>query len=127
METFPAQYFRYSVQYPNSGIRIQLGRSYQFDTPPEAPDQRVIILKVQGMQYFLDAAQVLTATPEPERNLLVLENFYTAHRLAKSFLLNHPIYGAIECKFNRPLNIPEGIAGGNGTVPEFDVELIEIP
>lgn len=121
MAVFPAKYFRFSTQYPQTGTRIQLGKSYQFDAPPEAPDQRIFKLKLQGMKYFDDLVT------EPGRNMLVLENFYNAHKLATSFTLDHPVYGSVSCKFNRPLEIPEGIAGGDGALPEIEVELIEQP
>lgn len=127
MAVFPATFFRFSTKYPDSGSRIQFGRSYQFDTPPESPDQRIFLIKLMGMQYFLTAGQALDRTIKPERNLALLEDFYNAHKRATEFTLNHPVYGAVVCKFNRPLEIPEGIPGGNGLVPEFEVELIEIP
>lgn len=127
MAVFPAKYFRFSTKYPQSGTRIQLGRSYQFDTPPEAPDQRIFVLKLQGMQYIVGSQGNLNANLEPERNMLALENFYNDHKLATSFTFDHPVYGSLTCKFNRPLEIPEGLAGGDGVLPEFEVELIEQP
>ena len=127
METFPAKYFRYSTKYPESGTRIQLGRSYQFDTMPEAPDQRIFNLTLVGMTYFLDGFGAIDLTQVPELNLAVLEKFYNDHKRATSFYLDHPVYGQVECKFNRPLEIPEGIVGGGGTVGDIQVELIEIP
>lgn len=127
METFPPKYFRFSTSYPVSGTRIQLGRSYQFDAPPEAPDQRIFKLKLQGMKYFVDGLGVLDTLNYPERNMGNLEAFYNAHKLAKPFHLGHPLYGMVKVKFNKPFQIPEGIAGGDGAIPEFEVELIEIP
>lgn len=127
MAVFPAKYFRFSTKYPQSGTRIQLGRSYQFDTPPEAPDQRIFVLKLQGMQYIVGSQGNLNANLEPGRNMLALENFYNDHKLATSFTFDHPVYGSLTCKFNRPLEIPEGLAGGDGVLPEFEVELIEQP
>lgn len=127
MAIFPAKYFRSSTRYPESGTRIQLGRSYQFDTPPEAPDQRTFLLKMQGMKYFVDGNGNVTAATAPERNMLALEDFYNTHKRATSFTFEHPVYGSLTCKFNRPLQIPEGIVGGDGALPDFEVELIEIP
>lgn len=127
LELFPALFFTYSTEYPESGTRIQLGRSYQFDTLPEAPDQRKFTLMVQGMTYFTDPAGAIDQTIQPGRNLALLEQFYQDHRLARSFRLAHPIYGEIEVKFLKPLQVPQGIANGNGMVPAFQVELIEIP
>jgi len=127
MAIFPAKYFRYSTKYPQSGTRIQLGRSYQFDTPPEAPDQRIFVLKLQGMKYFLTGQNTLDLTIEPGRNMAKLEQFYNEHKRAVSFTFDHPVYGSLTCKFNTPLEIPEGIAGGDGALPEFEMELIELP
>ena len=127
METFPCTYFRFSTRYPESGLRMQLGRSYVHTAAPQAPDQRNFLLTLPGMQYFCDAGGQLTAATEPERNMLVLENFYNAHKLAFSFNFNHPIYGTLVCKFNRPLEIPDGIPGGTGILEEVRVELLEIP
>lgn len=127
METFPAEYFTYSTRYPESGTRIQLGRSYQYDEPPTAPDQRVFVLTVAGMAYFFDAQDDLDLTTEPGRNLGKLEAFYNTHKRAEPFTFEHPIYGSLTCKFQAPLQVPEGNPGGFGTVPAFEVELIEQP
>lgn len=124
---FQPQYFSYSTRYPESGQRIMLGNSYQFDAPPSAPDQRIFILKLKGMTYFVNANGTINATIKPERNLAALEAFYNQHKRAKEFQLNHPVYGAVVCKFNTPLNIPEPLPGGSGVFPDFDLELIEIP
>lgn len=126
MATFPAEYFSFSTRYPSSGMRIQLGNSYQFDTPPESPDQRIFVLRLQGMQYFV-TGNTLDLVTSPERNMGVLEDFYNTHKRAVSFTLAHPVYGDLTCKFNTPLNIPEGIIGGDGILPSFEVEVIEIP
>jgi len=127
MAIFPAKYFTYSTKYPESGTRVQLGRSYQFDTPPEAPDQRIFVLNLQGMKYFLDISNDIDRVYDPTRNLAFLEDFYNTHKRATAFTLEHPVYGDVVCKFNRPLEIPEGIQGGDGQVPSFEMELIEQP
>ena len=127
LQTFPATFFTYSTDYPNSGQRIQLGNSWQFDSPSPAPDQRIFRLKLQGMTYFLNANGTINSSINPGRNLALLEQFYTQHRLATRFTLNHPVYGARTCKFNQPLKIPNPLPGGSGVFPEFEVELIELP
>jgi hypothetical protein len=127
METFPAQFFSFSTQYPQSGTRIQLGNSYQFDAPPPAPDQRVFALQVQGMGYFTDSNGDIDVAYEPGRNLAVLESFYNRHKRAYSFIFPHPVYGPVVCKFLQPLQIPQGLPGGNGLVQPIELELIEIP
>lgn len=127
MANFPALYFSYATDYPESGQRIQLGRSYQFDAMPEAPDQRIFRLTLKGMTYFTNANGTINRATKPERNMAFLEDFYATHKRAKEFTLNHPVYGAVACKFNTPLKIPEPIFGGSGVFPDFQVELIEIP
>lgn len=127
MAVFPSDYFTYSTRYPDSGARIQFGGSYQFDTLPDSPDQRIFVLHFSGMKYFLTAGGAIDKTVFTNRNMGVLEQFYLDNKKAIAFTFNHPVYGALQCKFNRPLEIPEGIVGGDGVVQPFDVELIEIP
>lgn len=127
MPTFPATYFKFSTKYPNSGTRLQLGRSYQFSAPPQAPDQRIFALSLQGMCYFSNGMGVINLVTEPGRNMAVLEAFYNTHKMAFKFDFRHPVYGLRECRFNAPLQIPEGITNGYGILPDFDVELVEIP
>lgn len=126
METFPAFYFTYSTRYPESGSRSQFARSYTYTIEAEAPDQRTFQLELKGMQYFVNDLGEVSDTPHPERNMAVLESFYSRHRLALSFNFEHPIYGVLTCKFNRPLDIPKGIPGGNGVLETLTVELLEI-
>lgn len=127
LKVFPAVYFSYSTDYPETGDRIQLGNSYQFDAPSPAPDQRIFRLTLKGMTYFLNPNGTINRTTTPGRNLAGLEDFYIEHKRAKEFQLNHPVYGAVTCKFNLPLRIPDPIPEGNGVFPDFQVELIEIP
>lgn len=126
MEIFPALYFTYSTRYPESGSRLQFARSYTYTVEAEAPDQRTFMLDLEGMQYFVFADGRLDDVSHPERNMAVLEAFYSRHRLALSFLFNHPVYGELRCKFNRPLEVPPGVKGGNGVLETLNVELIEI-
>lgn len=127
MAVFPAKYFTFQTKYPNSGTRIQLGNSYMYTAPPIVPDQRIFILNLQGMTYFTNSNGTINTTTQPERNMAVLEQFYLDHKLYMTFEFAHPVYGTVTCKFNRPLEIPEGVPGGSGMLPTFEVELIEIP
>lgn len=127
MATFPAKYFLTSTKYPDSGTRIQMGRSYTFNAPSASPDLRIFTLTLAGMQYFLDGAGAIDLTVHTDRNMAVLDEFYRDHQTHLSFDFNHPVYGTLQCKFNRPLEIPNGLPGGNGVVESFSVELIEIP
>lgn len=127
MATFPATHFKFATEYPESGQRMQLGNSYQFDVLPEAPDQRIFTLTLRGMAYFTDANDVISTLLSPWRNMKVLEDFYNTHKRAKVFDLAHPVYGTVKCKFAEPLTIPSGIDGGSGVLEDFEVKLIEIP
>jgi hypothetical protein len=127
MEHFPATFFTSTTKYPDSGIRIQMGRSYQFDAPASAPDQRLFNLKLPGLAYFCDAAGAIDLTQSPERNMAVLEAFYNVHKRAKSFIFTHPVYGERTVKFNRPLQVPQGIIDGDGALEKLELELIELP
>lgn len=127
LNSFPAIYFTYGTRYPQSGNRLELSRSYVYTSEAEAPDQRTFILQLTGMQYFLDGADAADRVTQPGRNMWVFEDFYILHRLSKSFLFEHPIHGSVVCKFNRPLEVPEGIPNGKGVLPPITVELLEIP
>lgn len=127
MATFPATYFTVQTKYPQSGSRVQLGNSYLYTAPPLAPDQRIFIVKLQGMTYFLNSNGTLNTTLQTGRNMAVLEQFYLDHKLYLTFQFTHPVYGTVNCKFNQPLQIPEGVEGGSGMLPAFEVELVEIP
>lgn len=127
MATFPATYFTVQTKYPQSGSRVQLGNSYLYTAPPLAADQRIFNVKLQGMTYFVGSDDFLDYTVQLGRNMAVLEQFYLDHKLYLTFQFNHPVYGVVNCKFNQPLQIPEGIPGGSGMLPTFEVELVEIP
>lgn len=127
MAIFPAEYFTWTTKYPDSGLRIAFARSYAYTAGPTAPDQRIFVLRLQGMQYFLYPLGSIDRVSEAGRNLAKLEDFYQAHKLHVAFDLNHPVYGTVSCKFNRPLELPEGVQGGNGLVDIVEVELLEQP
>lgn len=127
MATFPATYFTVQTKYPQSGSRVQLGNSYLYTAPPVAPDQRTFIVNLQGMTYFVNANGTLNTTTQTGRNMAVFEQFFLDHKLYLTFQFPHPVYGTVNCKFSQPLQIPEGIPGGSGMLPPFEVELIEIP
>ena len=126
METFDFPYHLFSTDYPESGARMQLGNSYVFTTEPTAPDQRTFTLDFAAMKFFF-LNGVLSPIPEAKINILALDLFYQRHKLWKSFIYEHQVYGNLTVKFNKPLKIPKGIPGGDGVVASFSVELIEMP
>ena len=128
METFDFDYHSTSVQYPESGDRLQLGKSYLFTSSPTAPDQRLLTLYFPGMRNYVGAT---TGTPdlttEPKLNFYRLEQFYLQHKLWKSFEYTHVQYGLLVCKFNKPLVTPKRVEGIPGLLEGFSLEFIEIP
>lgn len=127
MDTFDFPYHKVSTTYPESSIRVQFGRSYTFATKPDAPDQRIFTLEFALLKYFLNDMEEVDATINPTINLAALEAFYQAHRLWDTFTYPHPVYGNLDVKFNKPLEIPAGVEGGDGAVQKISVELIEQP
>lgn len=126
MQTFDFPYHTFRTEYPESGNRVQLGGNYVFSAPPNGPDLRRFTLKFETMFYYLYSNGTIDTMKNPQYNMAVLEAFYNYHKLHKSFLYPHPVYGNIEVKFMSPLKIPEGIKGGNGALNDFEIELIEI-
>lgn len=111
----------------DSGIRVKLGGSYQFDAPPVGPDQRIFTLNFESMVRLLDSSGAMDITTMREVNAGALLRFYEDHRLYKPFYYPHPWLGQIIVKFNTALELPKGIKNGNGWTEAFSVELIEQP
>lgn len=116
-----------STSYPESGRRMELGGSYVFASEPDGPDQRTLTLYFDTMFHFVNSSGVPDKTISPELNIMALEDFYTLHRLWKTFTYLHPVYGLLNVKFGKPLEVPKGIPGGNGSVEPFTIDLIEMP
>tara|TARA_Y100001933_G_C18722115_1_gene447897 strand:+ start:230 stop:634 length:405 start_codon:yes stop_codon:yes gene_type:complete len=132
LETFDFFYVNWSTVYPNEGTQIQYGNSYTFASKPTSPSQRRFKLDMLGIQYFLDENdEILGGDAEIdapfayERNAKRLEEFYLAHKQWKSFLFNHPVWGQLEVRFGKPLELPKTV--GNGVLGAFNIELLEQP
>ena len=133
METFIWNYHTQGTKY-QEGVTIRLGNSYQYAPEPPSVDQRIFQLRFATMFYYTRwvtvsgvLTEVLDDTRTPELNMLLLEQFYQRHRMWKSFIYPHPVYGNLEVKFNKALNVPPGIIGGDGALQGFDLELLEQP
>lgn len=128
MEEFDFDFHKWNTDYPESGVRLQLGNSYTFTSEPVAPDQRIITLSFATMRYYVDPITgVPDVTTNPKINFYRLEQFYQRHRLWKSFNYRHAMYGMLVCKFNKPLKTPKGIEGEPGKTEGFTLELMEMP
>lgn len=126
MDLFDFDYHTFSTKYPENPTRMQLGNSYMYTATPTAPDQRIITLYFSSMKMYTDP---LTGVPDfttnPAINFNRLEKFYQDHRQHVSFNYQHVVYGLLVVKFNKALETPK--AGLHGLMPDFSVELLEIP
>jgi hypothetical protein len=127
LEDFDFPYHTFETVNPETGFRGKFGGSYLFTATPDSPDQRMFKLGFQAMQFFTDSDGSLNSATEPAINMKRLIDFYQTHKLHKSFNYNHPVYGIVEVKFNKPLPEPKGAGFGYGVVEAFEVELVEIP
>lgn len=127
LELFDFPFHTVQTNNPESGMRGTMGGSYVFTAAPTDPDQRQFTLTFATMKYFFDSSNVLDETINPQYNMLALAQFYQRHKTYKSFHYEHPVYGTMECKFNKPLVEPESLPGGSGATKAVTVELIEIP
>lgn len=127
MEIFIFKYHTYGTEYPE-GFTVKMGNSYTFASEPSAVDQRIFKLSFPTMFYYMEADGVtLKLDKMPEINMGALEAFYNLHKQWKRFIYPSPIYGNVVCTFNKPLSVPQGIMGGNGSVQAFGLELLEHP
>ena len=126
METFDFDYHTFTTKYPESAPRMKLGGSYTYAVTPDAPDQRIIVLRFGQMRYICNPSTgAPDYTSEPKINLNRLEKFYRDHRLHRDFIYVHPNYGSLVVKFSKPLETPRVKRGGWSE--EFTIELEEQP
>ena len=127
METFTWKYHTQSTEYP-AGYTAALGNSYQYAVEPTSVDQRLFKLGFPVLVYYTQADGVtLDLTKDPATNLGLLEEFYKTHRMWKTFIYPHPVYGNVNARFSSPLKVPPGTVGGNGAVHNLGIELLEQP
>lgn len=127
MATFTWAMHTVSTEYPESGYKFQFGNSYEYAEGPTSPDQRVFTLSFTMLKYFVNAQGAVDATIQPTFNMLALEQFYSEHRLWKSFVYPHPVHGNVNVRFRKPLKVPAGLVDGDGATGAFSLELIELP
>lgn len=128
MQTFNFPYHLWSMDYPETGLRVQFGNNYTFATGPDAAPARVFTLYFTGFKFFTNTdGSIDKTTNAAVNNIATLDDFYAAHLLHESFVYPHVVYGDVICKFNKPFRMPKGIKAGNGVVEDFELELIEQP
>lgn len=127
METFDFPYFRVATKYPESTLKFQFGRSWTFAVPPHSPDQRLFVLRMDGLVWYEDENGDPDLLTNPAINLPRLVAFYETHLMWKNFIFPHPMFGERVCKFNKPLEIPVGADGGFAVYNNIELEFIELP
>jgi hypothetical protein len=127
LQTFDFPTHVTSVSYPKRGAQVKLGGNWTYTTKPNAPAMKSLQLRFDGLWWFKDSNNVLSATIQPKLNLLALENFYAAHELHQEFIYPSDRYGNMIVRFEEPLVIPEAVKNGNGLVKDITIKLIQQP
>jgi hypothetical protein len=127
IETFNFPYHATVTENPVTGTNGALGGSYSFTAPPTDPDQRTFTLSFESMFYFLASNGLVEANVNPLYNMKAMIDFYSRHKLYKTFKYNHPVYGELLVRFHKPLTEEAAQPGGSGIVRNFTIQLIEIP
>lgn len=126
-EFFDFPFHTFETEYMDSGDQVQLGKGWSFATKPNAPPQRVFTLNFSGMRYIMSPNGARDLITDPQLNMGLLEDFFQRHRLSQPFFYNHPFWGRLRCRFQKPVKVPRGVVGGSGVLQAFDVYLIEFP
>jgi len=127
MQTFNFPMHTIEKVYPQTGVGVKFGNSYEFRSPSPAPDQIEYRLSLQGMQYYRNVGGVYDRAINPTRNILRLEDFYLFHKLHASFLFVHAVDGTVTVRFKNPLIIPTAYRTGMGQLPPFEILLTSQP
>lgn len=128
METFPFVNHVPTHSYPK-GTSFKFGGGYEHSAAPQDPLQRRFTLKFAALIWYKNALNQYDATIDVENNALAFDNFYRAHRTHKKFIYNHPVFGAVTCKFaaDMPFDMPTSIEGSGGVTEGFEIVLLEQP
>lgn len=127
MQILDFPYHTCSVRYPERGSQVQMGGSYTYSVKPAAPVARELTLNFDLMKWVRNAQGILSAVPEPEINIMRLDNFYREHEMHTDFIYPHEVYGNMVVKFKAPLEIPPAKRDSFGSVFGVVVSLIEQP
>ena len=128
MENFDDfMYHLVKTEYQTTGFNANFGGGYSYNTDGEYPPLRKFTLTFKGYKYYIKADNTLDKEKNASiNNLGRLEDFFLRHLTHKNFEYTHPVYGKKTVRFGKPLIIPEGLSGGGGAVPSFEVTLQEV-
>lgn len=129
METYNWLLCTIATEYLENNPKVKFGRGWEFVSRPDAPVLRQFTLKYKTLCYFTrweGVNLVADRTRQPEANAWLLQDFYERHFQHAKFILPHPVFGNVTCRFKDPLKLPDGIEGGNGWLNGFEVQLVEV-
>jgi hypothetical protein len=127
MATFNFPFHKCRIKFPDDQARMRFGRNFVYASDPVIPLQRTFYLKLSGIQWTTDGTGAAIVGPVVTRDALTLYNFYLTHRLGVTFDYPVPGFTTVKARFSTPLELPEAEVGGTGVLPEFEIELIEVP
>jgi hypothetical protein len=115
---------RVAEEMPPEEQTITSMNGWDFAARPKVPYRRKFKVSLYGLRWYLNVAgTALDLTTNTKFNAGLLLDFYKTHRLWDSFLYNHEYLGQIRVRFNKPVQIPAGAAGGR--IENVDIELVE--
>ena len=126
METFNFPLHTLSVKYPDSSVKVQFGKGYEFASAPRGPDQVEYTLEFDAMFFFESSPGVLDKVTRPTVNMAVLEDFYQLVKLYTKFIYPHPTLGNLTVRFGEPLAYKVA-KNGKGRVEPFSIKLVLQP
>lgn len=126
MDEFDFPLHTLEVKYPESSVKLQLGRGYEFASRPRGPDQVTFTLYFKAMFFFEDPPGTLDLDVNPTVNMAVLEAFYNDHKMYDKFIYPHPTLGDVTVRFGEPLTYKIA-ENGRGRVEPFTIRLVTQP
>lgn len=126
-QTWNWPYHTVETRYPMNSTVVQFGNGYSFTSKPTSPPQRTFVLDLSALRIVTDSSGNVIEGSNPQLSVYSLDLFYRQVQCYEAFTYNHPMYGALLCRFAKPLVLPKVEPGGGGVVPNITVELIEVP
>lgn len=90
---------------------------------PSTPYQRTFKVTLHGLKWYLTHAGLLLSS-DSEHNAGRLLKFYRDHRLYRPFILHHEYLGAIQCRFNQPVEVPAAVTNSNGLIEPVEINMV---
>ncbi|WP_156930375.1 hypothetical protein [Sphingomonas jaspsi] len=97
---------------------------WQFSSRPTVPYQKVFVLKLQGMRWYLQDNGMFNMSVDPHFNARRLELFYEENGTWDNFDFPHPHLGMLRCRFKEPVEIPAAVPNSNGFIDAFEITLV---